>query len=193
VPHVASFRVRLEITRNVAGFSLLEVLVAMSILLAALGALARLSVMSTRANTNARTVTFASLLAVQKIEQLRGLTWGFDASGDPLSDMSTDIAAFPPRPRAGVGLTPSPAGALAQNLSGYCDFLDANGRLLGGGPAVPGSTAYVRRWSIEPLPSSPDHVIVLQVVVTPLRASAGSARARGDQARIVTLKTRTAS
>src|SRR5207248_7146702 len=114
--------------RRSEGFSLLEVLVAVAILLVAVTALAHLSTVSTRANNSARTATVASLLATQKMEQLRALTWGFDVAGAAISDTTTDITVFPPRPLDGIGLTPSPAGALAQNTAGYCDFLAANGR-----------------------------------------------------------------
>lgn len=164
----------------------------MSILLVALTALAHLSAVSTRANTSARTAAFASLLAVQKMEQLRALTWGFDAFGSPLSDTSTDVTVFPPRSNAGVGLSPSPAGALGQNMSGYCDFLDANGTSLGGSVTASAAAIYVRRWSVEPLPSSPD-ALVLQVLVARARSTAGASRTRPDEARISTVKTRTAS
>ena len=33
------------------------------------------------------------MLAQQKMEQLRGLTWGFDTVGLPVSDYSTDTTA----------------------------------------------------------------------------------------------------
>ena len=51
-------------------------------------------------------------------------------------------------------LTPSPAGALDRNTSGYVDYLDAYGRSLGGGESPPAGTVYVRRWSIERLPAN---------------------------------------
>jgi hypothetical protein len=172
---------------------LLEVLVAMAILLAALGALAHLSVVSTRANTSAKTATFASLLAVQKIEQLRALTWGFDAFRRPLSDTSTDVSMFPPRSYAGPGLSPSPSGALRENVPGYCDFLDASGHWLAAGAAAPPAAIYVRRWSVDPLPSSPDNTLVLQVLVARAHSRASATGARPDEVRIVTVKTRTAS
>lgn len=172
-----------------SGFSLLEVLVATSILAAAIGALAQLPIIAVRANAAARTATAASLLAAQKMEQLRALAWGTDAYGLPISDISTDLTVSPPRAGEGVGLTPSPGDALLRDTPDYCDFLDANGQSLGGGPAPP-SAFYVRRWSIDALPSSPD-ALVLQVLVARIGPAASTAARRPDTARFVTLKTRT--
>jgi prepilin-type N-terminal cleavage/methylation domain-containing protein len=176
-----------------AGFSLLEVLVAITILLVALTVLAQVSAIATRANTTARTTSITTLLAVQKMEQLRALTWGFDASGNPSSDTTTDIAIVPPRPNEGVGLSPSPGGTLEQNTPGYCDFVDATGRSLGGDGAAAAGAIFARRWSIEPLPAVPD-TLVLQVVVTRLRTSvAGPVKLLPDEARLIGAKTRTVS
>ena len=194
---VARFRFVSRSTRlcvsAAGGFSLLEVLVATTILLVALTALAQLSAMATRANTTARTTSTTTLLAVQKMEQLRALTWGFDSSGNPSSDTTTDIAVLPPRSNEGVGLSPSPGGALEQNTPGYCDFVDASGRSLGGDESEAVGASFARRWSIEPLPTSPD-TLVLQVVVTRLRTStAGPVKLLPDEARLIGAKTRTAS
>jgi prepilin-type N-terminal cleavage/methylation domain-containing protein len=171
------------------GFSLLEVLIAVSILAAAIGTVAQLSVVAARANTAARTATFASLLAAQKMEQLRALTWGVDAFGQPIGDTTTDVTTMPPRAHQGVGLTPSPGDALQRNVPGYCDFLDAAGRSLGGIGSPP-DAIYVRRWSIEPLPSG-DATLVLQVLVLRMPTSGGGAWKGLDAARFTTLKTRT--
>ena len=35
------------------------------------------------------------MLAAQKVEQLRGLTWGYDLEGTPVSDVSTDTSVSP--------------------------------------------------------------------------------------------------
>src|SRR5947207_1671073 len=136
-----------------AGFSLLEVLVATTLLAAALAAVAQLFAVATKSNFSAKATTFASLLAQQKMEQLRGLTYGFDVLGLPLTDTTTDITVAPESVTGGKGLSPSPAGTLGQNMSGYCDFLDRNGNSLGGGTTPPAGTAYIRRWSVEPLPT----------------------------------------
>lgn len=185
-----------------AGFSLLEVAIATGILAVALVSLAELFALSTRANYASRTTTFAATLAKQKMEQLRGLTWGFDTLGLPISDYSTNLSAAAavdgcPAPvggGAGVGLAPSPPGALISNLAGYSDFLDGNGCVLGGGPAIPPNTVYIRRWSIEPLPTNPNNTLVFQVLVTRRNergeADEGSVTRLPEEARLMSVKTR---
>lgn len=182
------------------GFSLVETLVATTIMTVALASLAQLFLISTKANQSARLTTNASVLAQQKMEQLRGLTWGFDMIGLPLSDTTSDLTVVPEQPQGGPGLTPSPDGALRNNVDGYCDFLDGSGQSLGGGTAAPPNTVYVRRWSIEPLPTNPNNTLILQVMVTRWRErgvadteTAGEGRRLPDEARILSVKTRKAS
>jgi prepilin-type N-terminal cleavage/methylation domain-containing protein len=150
------------------GFSLLEVLCAMTILVIGLAALAQLLTLSTRVNHSAKTTTVATVVAAQKMEEM-------------LSD---------------TGLSPSPADSLKRNTSGYCDFVDRSGRQLGSGPSPPGGTVYIRRWSAEPLPADPANTLVLQVLVT-ARTNRGvddtaGVRRLPDEARLISLKTRKA-
>jgi prepilin-type N-terminal cleavage/methylation domain-containing protein len=184
--------------RGERGFSLLETLVAASILTVTLAGLAQVLVASMRVNASARTITYAALLAQQKMEQLRGLTWGYDVAGLPVADTSTDLAAASAAAAGGKGLTPSPPNALASNIDGYCDFVDRFGRVSGGGTTPPRGTAYIRRWSIEPLPANPANALVLQVLVS--RAGGRAARDTGatgirvpDEARLVSVRTRKVS
>src|SRR2546428_13808651 len=178
------------------GFSILEVLMATTVLTVGVAALAQLFAISTRATFSAKIPTAASILAQQKMEQLRGLTWGFDTLGLPLSDYSTNTAVVPETPADGKGLTPSPADSLKRNDDGYCDFLDRFGNSLGGGEVAPAGTAYVRRWSIEPLPSNPNNTLILQVLVTQPKDRGDdqttNTRRLPDEARIISVKTRKA-
>ena len=98
--------------------------------------------------------TYAAVLAQQKMEQLRGLTWGIDALGLPVTDTTTDASAVP-ETGGGRGLSLRRRTRSAPISEGYCDFVDAFGRPLGGGTAPPAGTAYIRRWSIEALPADP--------------------------------------
>ena len=152
------------------GFSILEVLVATTIVAMGLVSLAQLFAISMTANLHARATTVAAVLAGQKMEQLRGLTWGFDVAGLPVSD---------------PGLSASPSGTLQADVAGYVDYLDANGNVLDGAAMLPSGTIYYRRWSVEPLPTQPDNTLVLQVVVARRRAWPGS-----DDVRLVSVKTR---
>lgn len=178
-----------------AGFSLIEAMLATMLLAFALTSLAQLMVISVRANQAAHRGTFSATLAEEKMEQLRGLAWGFDDLGLPINDFTTNLANDPAT-NDGVGLQPSPAGALSANSNGYVDYVDRFGNTIGGGPQPPVNTTYVRRWSVEPLPTNPNNTLILQVLVFQVRDRAndgGSVAIRSsnrDEARLVSVKTR---
>lgn len=180
--------------RNESGFSLAEVMVATGLMATALITLAHLFGMSTRANIGSRNTTYAAVLAEQKIEELRALTWGFDASGLPVSDATTNTAVTPEVP-GGRGLDPSPGSALQENTSGYVDYVDQWGNKVGtGGTSAPGDAVYTRRWSITPLPTNPNNTLIIQVLVTRNKARGaadeGAVARLPEEARLVTVKTR---
>jgi hypothetical protein len=123
------------------------------------------------------------MLAEQKMEQLRALKW---------SDTTTDTTLAREPATGGTGLSPSPEGTLQKNTNGYVDYLDSGGVQLGGGPAQPDGTAYIRRWSIEPLPAYPIKTLVIQVVVMRVggrHGDAGEPTYRTGQARLTTALT----
>ena len=162
----------------------------------ALAGLAQLFTVAARANASARATTYAVVLAQQKMEQLRGLAYGFDTLGSAVTDIDTDITVQPEVPGVGTGLRPSPPGALDENIVGYVDYVDASGASLGGAAAVPPpGTAYIRRWSVESIPSS-SSAIVLQVLVTRVRHRGAADNTNGpvrrlpDEARMISVKTR---
>ena len=157
-------------------------------------ATAQMFILATRGNMSAHRSTFTATLAAEKMEQLRGLAWGFDEIGLPVQDYTTNIAVDPPA-NNGVGLSPSPNDALSANVNGYVDYVDRSGNTLGGGPFAPANTLYVRRWSVEPLPTNPNNTLILQVLVFTLgergNNSQGIVADRvKDEARLVTVKTR---
>jgi len=144
------------------------VVVAMLIVTVAALGVAKLVTVAAQAAQVARSVTSCTTLAVQKMEQLKALMWGFaaeDVAAPPVGDTATDLSYDPPQ-SGGRGLAPSPGDALDRNTPGYVDFLDANGRWVGTGTTPPDAAVFVRRWSIEPLPSDPDDTLMLQVFVT---------------------------
>lgn len=171
-------------------------MVALGILATSLIAMAQMFALATQQNLSARTTTSATILAQEKLEQLRALTWGFDQLNLPVSDFSSDTTVDPPSPFGGTGLSPVLSDSLSRNVDGYVDYVDGNGRQLGGGAAAPAAAVFVRRWSIEPLPTNPNNTIVLQVLVFRVNnraASSGNASTRrADEARLVTVKTRKA-
>ena len=185
---------------NSRGFSLVEVLISMGLLTVVSLGVAQLFALSTHANLIAKGQTSTTGMAQQKLEQLRGLTWGFDLQGQglPLTDTTTNLAVYPPT-HSGSGLNPSPADSLEQNTPGFVDFLDGNGQWVGTGTTPPATAVYIRRWSIQPLPTNPNNTLVIQVLVTPVASEAARVesaftrtRMSGD-ALLVTVKTRKAS
>lgn len=180
--------------RAEAGFSIIEVLVATGLLATALVSLAQLFAIAQATNSAARNSTLTMVLAEQKIEQLRALQYTFDRVGLPIQDTSTDLAVYPPAATGGKGLSPHTGNTLQANTDGYVDYVDHYGRTLGGGTVVPDNTAYIRRWSIEPLPTNPNNVVILQVLVTRQRdrgtGNAGSVSRGAQEARLMTVKSR---
>jgi prepilin-type N-terminal cleavage/methylation domain-containing protein len=182
-----------------AGFTLVEVLVALVLVAIISLGVAQMFVISVRANSAARNQTTTTILAAQKMEQLRALTWGFDDDGlgFPVSDTTTDLSVQP-FTSTGSGLNPSAATALDANTAGFVDYLDARGNWVGTGTVPPATAVFIRRWSIRPLPTNPNNTLILQVLVTSvIRESqvggAAGARTRfADDALIATVKTRKA-
>ena len=180
--------------RAEAGFSIVEVMVATGLLASALVALAQLFAIATTTNASARTSTLTMVLAEQKIEQLRALQYTYDRAGLPVQDTLTDLAGYPPAAAGGKGLSPHTENTLQANTDGYVDYLDPSGRTLGGGTVIPDGTAFIRRWSVEPLPTNPNNVIILQVLVTRQRnrgtGDSGSVSRGSEEARLMTIKSR---
>lgn len=179
------------------GFSLIEILVSVGILAAASLSVAQLFAVATNANFASKSQTSTAMLAAQKMEQLKALTWGFDQTssnlGLPVSDTTTDLSE-PDPVGGGQGLNPSPPGAIDTDTAGYVDYLDASGAWVGNsGP--PGTAFYVRRWAITPLPTNPNNTLVFEVHVTTVR-QAGLNRAGqprwGQDTHLVCVKTRKA-
>jgi type II secretory pathway pseudopilin PulG len=168
--------------RGQDGFSLVEVTIATGLMASALVGLGQMFTIAISSNRAARVLTYTTVLAEQKLEQLRGLGWAFDNAGQPVSD---------------AALSPSPADTMTRNTPGWVDYVDQFGQVLGEGVLRPPKTVYIRRWSLEPLLADPANTIVIQVLVT-ARKDRGAADNAGSQsrlpgeARLVAVKTRKA-
>ena len=186
---------KLRSSNSEAGFSLAETLVATALLATALVSSAQMFVLATRSYIAAQRMSFTTTLAEEKMEQLRGLAWGFDEIGLPINDYASNLAVDPAEPDGGTGLSQSPDGTLSANVDGYVDYLTRYGDSLGGGTNVPDGATYIRRWSIEPLPTNPNNTLILQVLVFSVRDRENDGegavlnRVR-DEARLVSVKTR---
>ena len=181
-----------------AGFTLIEVVVALALLVVlSLGVVSLFSV-AIEAGRVASDRTIAVVLAAGKMEQLRSLEWRFelDPSGLPVprTDLVTNASLDPMSP-GGPGLAESPAGTLDRDTPPFVDYLDRRGRWVGNGASPPGNAAYVRRWAIHRLPSDPARVVAFEVLVTTIRASrgrttSGPQRWNGEDVLLTTMVTR---
>jgi type II secretory pathway pseudopilin PulG len=162
--------------RGETGFSLLETILAAGMIASLAVGLAQVFELSARASHVARVRTLAAVLAAQKMEQLRSLTWAHAPGGQPLSDHSTDLGYDPPA-GSGMGLRASPAGALDTDVPSCVDYLSAAGARVGSRL----SAAYVRRWSVAPFAFDPDNLLMLQVRVVTVD---------GGDLRLVSIKAR---
>ena len=138
-----------------SGFSLIEVMVASAILGCAVLSVAQLVAAATVSTAGARGVSEATLLAWQKIDQLRSLALTFDDAGAPVTD---------------AALTPAPAGALSRDTDGWFDRPETIG------------ARYRRRWSVDQSAGNPDLLLLRVRVLATGReqelASAVAMRAR---------------
>ena len=121
--------------KSPSGFSLIEVMVASAILGCAVLSVAQLVATATAATADARRVSEATLLAWQKLDELRSLAFAFDDAGLPVTDPD---------------LSPSPAETLTNDIDGYVERLD---------------NQYRRRWAIAPAAGNPDLLILRVRVV----------------------------
>ena len=141
------------------GFSLVEVLIAAVLLTTALVALIQLFVQATRTGVVTRHATVATVLAEQKLEELRG-----------------------------GSLSASPPGVLLASTAGYTDHIDQSGRDVGTGATPPGSAVYTRRWSIDPLPQGGAFVVQVSVMRAAADVAGRSGDARlAEEVRLVTV------
>jgi prepilin-type N-terminal cleavage/methylation domain-containing protein len=158
-PGMAPFRPH----RAQGGFTLVEVLVSLAILVTALVGVAQLMAVGLHANLAARSETYATLLAIQKMEELA----------------------------AGAPLVPSPADSLSRDVAGFYDYLAHDGRSMTAVVAPASAGVYVRRWSICPSEQDPDRTIVIQVIAFLARTSEGArspAPLPARRAHLVTIK-----
>jgi len=124
------------------GLAFVEAVISAGLLIMLVAGFGRLMVMSSVAGRAAADETTALFLAVQKIEQLRGLAWTYDWSATQVSDFTTRLAVDPPG-SDGSGLRPSPSESLQRNVPGFVDFLDRDSRWLGM-TSPPRGTSFIR-------------------------------------------------
>jgi type II secretory pathway pseudopilin PulG len=157
------------------GTTLIETMIALSILLVIMGGLMTLSAMSSKTTENnghlaARTTEDAQ----DKMEQLLTLAY---------TDLQSDSTVFPAANIGGTGLAVGGSVNPAAPVNGYVDWLATDGTLLGGGTNPPANWFYERVWQV----TSPSTGIKQVAVTVTVRSSVG--RALVPKSTVVALKT----
>ena len=167
-----------------AGLSLLETMIALTILLIATIGLLSIGMMATSTTENrghlaARTTEYAQ----DKMEQLISLAWG---------DVTTDSTQIPmcgpsstPACSNGTGLTIGGSSDPTAPSTGYVDYLDSSGNLLTiVGGVAPSNWYYVRVWQI----SSPATNIKQITVTAKVKMQVGAPQGALPQSTLSILK-----
>jgi hypothetical protein len=138
--------------RSDSGLSLLETLIATSVLITSLAGTAQLITFTARWLLDSGWEELALTAAQAQIEVLRSRAWTVDALGIPVTDLA---------------LAPSPPGALFEDVEGYTDVLDRHGRWVDSSSQ---DGVFRRRWAITRTPGAGPDAIAIEVCVTRLAA-----------------------
>ena len=145
--------------RQERGFSLLETVIAISLLMIVSLGLLPLGVIATTNTENqghlmARTTEYAQ----DKMEQLLALSFG---------DVTSDTRAFPATETGGTGLAVGGSSDPQAPAANYVDYLDVNGSLLtASGTTAPANWYYKRVWKVELMSGSTTLKRITSVVRT---------------------------
>lgn len=132
--------------RSIArGFTLVETLIATSVVVTVIAGLAQLFALSVRFTRESGQFGAALVAAQDKLESLRALRFTYDDTGQPITD-----------PR----LVPSPANSLVQSVGAYVDWLDQAGNVVSEAGA-----SYVRRWRITNVALDDPAAVAIDVCV----------------------------
>jgi type II secretory pathway pseudopilin PulG len=160
-----------------SGFTLLETVFALSVLLIVALGLLPLGVLATTTTENqghlmARTTEYAQ----DKMEQLLSLAYG---------DVTSDTRVFPATTTGGSGLTPGGSADPSAPVALYVDYLDVNGSsIASSGTTPPANWYYERVWTIE---NAGPNLKKITVAAT-INSAAGST-GRVPQATLASIKT----
>jgi type II secretory pathway pseudopilin PulG len=138
------------------GFSVLEVLIAATLVAGTIVTLVALLMRSAEQSVRTEQATTAALLAQAKLEELRTAQFAFDAAGGSLD---------------GPAMVPSPADAHLKDVPGFVESLGRYGEAM---PAQSGPV-FLRRWSVVAKGGIAD-TRLLVACVTPLGTRASAAR-----------------
>jgi prepilin-type N-terminal cleavage/methylation domain-containing protein len=153
--------------KRTAGFSLVEVLVAMVLVAGAVAGLASLGFLGLTRGDSVHRAGQALALAQGKLDELRAAPWGFDATGTRVTD--TALALSPP-------LTLTGGGAPAVEL--FDRFAHPTGTLA--------DAAFERRWAVTLVDAADPDTLLIQACV----AALGGVDAGNSRRCVVTVRSR---
>ena len=144
--------------RSQNGFTLLETLCALGLLAIVAAGVLPLGLLATKLTENqghlvARTTEYAQ----DKLEQLLALAYG---------DSTSDTRVFPATSTNGTGLTVGGSVNTGAPVTGYVDYLDANGNVLASGNGAPANWFYMRAWQVSTPRANLKQVTVTAIVRT---------------------------
>lgn len=144
--------------RSERGTTLIETIIATSLLLVVMVGLLSMAALATVYTENhghleARTTEYAQ----DKMEQLLALVY---------TDQVSNTVVFPAGPTGGTGLTVGGSVDTASPVNGYVDWLKQDGDLLFGGTTPPTEWFYQRVWQISQLTPGVKQITVTATVKT---------------------------
>ena len=172
--HPSPRRIRL---RSQDGFTLLETLCALGLIAVVAAGVLPLGLLATKVTENqghlvARTTEYAQ----DKLEQLLALAYG---------DSTSDTRVFPATSTGGTGLTAGGSVDTGAPVTGYVDYLDANGNVLASGNGAPANWFYMRAWQVTTPRANLKQVTVTAIV----RAAAAGGLGDVPRSSVTALKT----
>ena len=165
--------------RSASGFSLLETVFALSLLMVVALGLLPLGVIATTTTENqghlmARTTEYAQ----DKMEQLLALAF---------NDVTSDTRLFPATDTGGTGLAIGGSAVAASPVAKYVDYLDVNGSLMASsGTTAPTDCYTTRVWSGAYVSGS---TTMKKITVTATTRSAVGSTGRTPTATVSSVKT----
>lgn len=160
-----------------AGFSILETVIAISLLsVVALGLLPLGVIATTNTENQGHLMARTTEYAQDKMEQLLALAYG---------DVTSDTRQFPAATSGGTGLAVGGSADPAAPVALYVDWLDIDGTLLAStGTTAPANWYYKRVWEV----TNPGTNLKQIKVTTTVKSAVGSS-GRVPQATVTSLKT----
>jgi type II secretory pathway pseudopilin PulG len=163
-----------SVRRKTQGFTVIEVVVAVAVLVTVLAGVAGVWSMTAASTRASRDQTLAMHLARDKLEQLSALTWAVQPIGgvDVLASDETTNVSRQPATMDGGGTRASPADSLGVSRATYADYLDARGRWLDAALSAPAGARFVRRWWLARTGAGSSEMLLFQVMVATVSADA---------------------